>query len=79
MLITDEEYDDSPWCAGELDAFRDNWRRARAFFSAEAAAGNAFPGSEFQLLVVYEQGAFGAEELARLRARFEWPRAAASF
>jgi hypothetical protein len=71
VLIIDEEYDDSPWCAGELDAFRDNWRRARAFFSAEAAAGGAFPGSEFQLLVVYEQGAFGAEKLARLRARFE--------
>jgi hypothetical protein len=36
-----------------------------------AAAEQEFPGSEFQLLVVYEQAVFGAEKMVQLRTRFE--------
>jgi hypothetical protein len=71
VLVLDEEYDDSPWCKGELDGFLENCRRATAAPAPGGAAAQAFPGSAFQLLVVYEQAVFGAEKLAQLRARFE--------
>jgi CHAT domain-containing protein/tetratricopeptide (TPR) repeat protein len=88
VLIIDDEYDDSPWCTGELDAFRANWLRARSEtwmelfgnkdLEPEPELGHVdsigSPGSTFQMLVVYEQGVFGAEgeaKMRQLRARLE--------
>ena len=62
VLVLDGAWARSPWCQGELALFRENC--AQAF---GAAARREFPGSEFQLVVVYEQRTYGTEAAARAK------------
>jgi hypothetical protein len=90
VLIIDDEFEASPFCVGELDGFVENCHRARDF-KREATGhepkrepepedetrleGRRFPGSEFELAVVYEQSKSAGEEgqakIDALRAKFE--------
>jgi hypothetical protein len=59
VLVLDGAWAWSPWCQGEL--FRSS---AQAL---GAAARREFPGSEFRLVVVYEQRTYGTEAAARAK------------
>ena len=86
VLIIDDEYEASPYCNGELDGFLENCRRAQSFKdgndqpepeanAATGPAGERFPGSDFELVVLYEQDIFvgtdGAARMDALRAKLE--------
>jgi CHAT domain-containing protein/tetratricopeptide (TPR) repeat protein len=62
VLVLDGAWARSEWCQGELALFRENCAQAFA-----AAARRAFPGSEFRLVVVYEQRTYGSEGAARAK------------
>jgi hypothetical protein len=85
VLIIDGEHEASRFCQGELDSFLENCRRARSFLAqpepeprslGSPPSAERFPGSEFDVVVVYEQpavfvGSEGAAKLADLRMKLE--------
>ena len=62
VLVLDGAWAHSKWCQGELRLFCENCVQA---FGAPAQ--REFPGSEFQLVVVYEQRTYGTEAAARAK------------